>query len=157
MLPACSNNYKEQDTVAQPAAAPAFPSGVSTDVGVGHAGIYPADAESCCWLSDDAKFSTRIPASAHKLTFVVFTPKAPPIVNGGENLTVSIDGKRVKDVKLQPGSGSSVVVPLGSRPGGGDWLARIELKLSNSYVPKDAGINGDLRRLSVVLHSVSAN
>lgn len=157
MLAACSHRAKESSAVGQFApAAPAAPPGVSTGLGTTHSGIYPPIGEPCCWLAGDAKFVTSVPSSARTLTFKLFVPDVAPIVKNGETVTVLIDDKRVNDTKLVPGRSSAVRVRLPAHAGGGDRLARVELRMSYSYVPKDEHVNEDLRRLSVMLTAVTA-
>jgi hypothetical protein len=79
----------------------------------------------------------------------------PPVAQlSGQKLIVVAGAKPVAARAIRPGV-QSIVVQLPEAAVTGSRL-HIELHMSRSFVPKDAGMNGDRRRLAVMLRSVMA-
>ncbi len=139
------------------AAVPAglhLPEGTFANASIPFEGVYPVAAgDGCCFLSDRAVFGVRAPRAARNLRFTIYTlnyPQVPP-----QHLTFLIDGKTaLRSGVLPKGIVSTVDVPLPSGSRGKPAL-RVEIE-ATSFVPKEIGINGEPRRLSVVLSSVTA-
>ena len=115
-------------------------------------GIYAGQASNCCFLSDRAAFTVRGTAHARSLVLNVFVPSYSFYKE--QRLTVRIDGKVATETGvLRSGAMTAVNVPILAAGGSPDSL-RVEISPSYSFVPEDAGLNGDTRRLSVILTSV---
>lgn len=132
----------------------ALPRGIDRSEAGTAVGIYPGDAADCCFIGSRAAFTVRAPNGARWLTLVVYVPNYSAY--GQQRLAVRVNGTQalVTGV-LENGATTALSVPI-PRIAERARALRIEIVPSFTYVPSDMGINGDTRRLSVILTSVSA-
>jgi hypothetical protein len=138
--------------------APAYryPTGLATDAPTLHttSGVYPASAndDTCCWLNGNAHFFMPAQPGATSLTIQVYVPPVGPLAtNPGTVSILDAHGKPVATKGLKNGIQTLTLALAPKSTAGG--LVSIRLKTSTAFVPKDLGLNGDIRRLSVVLMS----
>ena len=122
-------------------------------------GIFPNAGGDpiCCWLTDDAVFQISTPASATQVLFVVVVPDLRVLHRVRRALTVNVNGKPAGNFDLKFGS-STLTVPLhpaGMHPAENHGTA-VEFKARFSFVPKTEHLNGDTRKLSIILRSLRA-
>ena len=158
----CADGDMGGTSAAQPAPVQAtaagvrgsYPPGVLTGGGDRISGIFPAAAATgeCCWTGPDVYFDVRSDARSRVLRLRIYEPPVAQL--SGQKLIVVAGAKPVAARAIRPGV-QSIVVQLPAAAVTGSRL-HIELHMSRSFVPKDAGMNGDRRRLAVMLRSVMA-
>ena len=114
-------------------------------------GIYAAyDAGSCCWVAAHAELKVLEPAGADTLLLNVYLPDFA-VRSGANSLSVQIDGApSARRCCLGPGE-HELKIPL---PRAAHGLLTITLRPDHTFVPKQLGLNGDSRHLSVMLRQV---
>ena len=140
--------------VAQTASAgPNSAQGLPNREVINATGIYTKSGDPmCCWLADDAVFRINTLPSATRLRAMIVVPDLPVLRHSRRTLGVIIDGKPVANFSLRFGT-STLTVPL--HPGNRKSTT-VEFKPGFSFVPKDEHINGDTRKLSIILKSLRA-
>lgn len=160
-LTACYSDQADRQSGTTAAAPPTltYPNGVVTtgDAQSKLRGIFPtagADAGSCCWLGPEADFRVMAPAGARVLTLTTYEPVIPKLSDAQSVSLLDAAGHVVSARRVAPGK-QTVNLPL-SKKSVTNGAVSVRLRMGSSIVPKDAGLNGDPRRLSVMLISVSA-
>jgi hypothetical protein len=126
-----------------------FPNQVSA---VAH-GLYPEDtSQACCFLAQTARLRLAKPIGARVATFTFYVPHFPPFVSAPERITMAFDGIPAGEAELRIGvRDASFTFPPQLV---GKSNVEAVMTMSIAYVPKEIGINGDPRRLSVILKEV---
>ncbi|MHB1551268.1 MAG: hypothetical protein ACYCX6_08780 [Vulcanimicrobiaceae bacterium] len=114
-------------------------------------GLYPGQTQAqCCFLSAAASLSLDKAATATSATFEFYVPDVPPFADAPEIVIIAFNGVRAgAPVALAPGL-HDVHLALPSRFAGARAVTAA-LRMSVSYVPREIGLNGDARRLSIML------
>ena len=117
-------------------------------------GIYPADtAKDCCFLAGQAHMTLDNPQGAQRAVFSFYVPAVKPLTERPESVSVAFDGvSSGAPAPLTTGAQDVLVnIPASVRD-----RAHLTATLTMSYawVPKDVGLNGDTRHLSVILTKV---
>lgn len=115
-----------------------------------HDGVYPApDASQCCFLASAASLKLDVPPNATMATFDFYIPDLPPFAHAPERVSASFDGKAwSRGTELQEGAQHmTLALPVKKHRGAVTAL----LRMSIAFVPKELGINQDVRKLSIML------
>lgn len=157
ILSACSQTSVEHaNSSATPGAVWVYPAGVTPpinpDIGAAH-GVYASQGANCCFLAQTASFEAIKPLAAKTAEFALWVPDIPYIHRHGQTISAEFDGVGAgPPVQLHPGAQTiSFALPKAVAR---DGKVHIRLNMSTSYVPKALGMNGDIRRLSLILVSV---
>ena len=144
---------------ATPATPTPLPSSLALPPGIARAdaptmrGIYPSDAATCCFIGARADFTLHLPTQTSSLTLDVYVPSYA--FYGPQRLTVLVNGAiATRTGALARGSTDAIAVPLARSASRAN--VRVSIVPSYTYVPKEAGVNADTRRLSVILTDVTA-
>lgn len=155
IIAGCSLQAKStQDTGG---AHPAYPPGIVTPASVQdavRAGLYPGDtADQCCFLSDRATIEFAAPATAHYATLTFYVPEHRPFDKHSERVIVMRAGRTISTNDFPKGT-HSLRLQL---PSAGAGYARrsVTLRMALAYVPKALGINDDVRKISIMLVSIT--
>lgn len=131
-------------------AGPAATARQRAALGLDTADAYPsetfAEGTDGAWLAPDARLDLRVPGPG----VVELRLSAPRVVPPGAR--VSVDGGDPLEIDALGPSPVDVAVPVGTAAAA-DGIARIRLT-STPFVPAEAGLGSDTRRLGVVLHGV---
>lgn len=119
-----------------------------------YAGVYPSsDRAQCCFLGGTAVLKLANPPNARTITLDMYVPDVRPFAGKAESIRITLNGKPV---------GGAAVLSLGANavsisvtPAQARSQLVLVVKPSITFVPKDWGINGDVRRLSVMLLRVT--
>jgi hypothetical protein len=117
--------------------------------------VSPApDDPACCWVSPNVELlvEKKIPAVEADLSVVV--PGFAFFADGGQTVSVSIDGRTTAFPKLAVGS-HVLSVKLSSRRRAFLGHMPIDVRSARTFVPARTGVNGDTRKLGFVLQGVS--
>ncbi|HEY0383957.1 MAG TPA: hypothetical protein VGC72_17320 [Candidatus Elarobacter sp.] len=136
------------------AAATQLPQGVT---GSAVTGVYPAGPdEECCWTGPDVRFAVPADGAARTLQLDVYEPQLGAFVT--KHQLVSLVGARgtvTASRAVAPGKPITISFPLAPADVK-DGVASVHLRMTVSYVPKDAGLGPDVRRLALILKRASA-
>lgn len=134
------------------APAAQLPAGIT---GSAVSGIYPAGSdEECCWTGPDVRFSVPADASAKTLQLDVYEPQLGAFV--GKHQVVSLVDARgavTATRTVAAGKPTSIAFPLAAADVKGG-TASVHLRMAVSYVPKEAGLGPDVRRLALIVKRV---
>lgn len=122
------------------------------------AGIYPSGGgEECCWTGPDVRFQIAVGGTPTALKLDVFEPKLGAFGSGKPQVVSLVDarGAVVASQRVPPGRPLNLAFPLAASDVR-DGMANVHLRMQTSYVPKDTGLGPDLRRLALIIKSVSA-
>ena len=152
LLTACNRGNGYQST-AGPGGVAVYPAGIvlPADYATGaRSGIYSSDEpKTCCFLAGSALLTLDNPAGAQFAVFTFYVPSVAPLKNG-ETVRVRLEGTSAgAPAHLSPGMQDvtfTIPPPLRNRR----HLAAT-LDMSVKWVPKNIGLNADLRELSVML------
>jgi len=108
----------------------------------------------CCWLAADAVFHVSVPASATKLTVIVIAPSVAAVRHGDASIAILINGRHAGDFRALRVGANALTIPLPAD--GAGRTATVELKPGFFFVPKNEHLNGDTRKLSVILRELKA-
>jgi hypothetical protein len=159
MLAACSHAHPH--AIASPPAAPAgppsvYPAGIVAPASFPaavRAGIYPASsAAQCCFLAGRTLLVLDNPANARRVVFTFYVPGVKPFLKQKEHVSIALDGVHAATVALALGEQNVTVAIPASVRATRHLIAG--LRMSVSFVPKQIGLNADVRELSVVLLKV---
>ena len=116
-------------------------------------GIYPGtDAGNCCWVGARAIFRISVPRSADTFLLNIYLPDFGTPKNG-QSIRVQIGSAPVQ-LRCCLGTGEhELLFTLPAQARHGDVL--IQLWPSNTFVPKEIGLNQDPRHLSILLRSIA--
>lgn len=119
----------------------------------GPAGVYadPNPAQ-CCWMGKRAIFTFASAEKARQLEFTFFAPQYPAGL-GPEAFTLRFDGQSSVTRCCYDAGLHDLLIPLPSNLRNGPLEVTIEAKFA--FVPKDFGMNGDVRSLSVIARKVA--
>lgn len=116
-------------------------------------GIYAGDN----WMSTDVRFRMHAEQAARTVRLVVYVPEfAPWTSSPGEIESLDPAGKTLATRALKPGR-QTVDLPIPKGAISSDGIATVRLHLTGGRVPKDLGLNGDIRKIAAMLVSASAN
>lgn len=130
------------------AGSPAAGAGLSDGV----YGSAIANDPSCCWIAPDAVLPVMVSAGTRELDLQVYLPSYGPFVQHGQTSTVSAPETGTSTHTIPLGA-SEIIVRL-LRPSPKDGLVRLRVRSSAVLVPAASGINGDSRRLALIVLSV---
>jgi hypothetical protein len=112
-------------------------------------GVFPEPAGNpCCWLSAKAHFAVSAKKGSKALRLAVYVVDVAGLATGQSVSLVDAKGKTIAERLVHLGP-QSVTFPVPSP--GAHGTVEVTLVMGKSVVPKDAGLNGDVRRLSVML------
>jgi hypothetical protein len=165
LLSALTACYSDQSGSAQNASATAgqpdiYPAGIvaardangkNTSVGV-----YPvssAEAQSCCWLAPEASFRVLANNDVRELRLTVYEPKIGRLATSSQQVSLLDANGRVFATRPVASGLQTVTLPV-PRDVVGSGVVAVRLRMAVSVVPKDAGVNGDTRDLSLILQEV---
>jgi len=140
---------------AAPGAAEIYPAGILTtrDAKGGIRGVYPG-AASCCWLGPEARFRVDADADAKTLKLTVFEPELGNLTASQRVSLLDTAGRVFSSHVVKAGGQTfTLAIPKNVVANGS---VSVRLRMAASVVPKDLGVNGDNRRLSLILQDVSA-
>ena len=137
-----------------------YPAGMITDAAslAKIRNVYPAVSGegSCCWIGPNAVFRVSATPAARSMRLLIYVPAIGPLRATPPTLSaIGPNGKAMASMRLRLGE-QTVRLPLaiGSFAGGS---TEIHLHSNESFIPKDFNLNGDTRRLTVILESVGVN
>lgn len=159
MLTACSHAHSR--ATATPTADHAgslsvYPPGIVPPANFSaavRAGIYPAaTAAQCCFLAARSWVVLDNAPSARLVVFTFYVPTVKPLLKQKERASIAFDGVHAATLQLALGPQNvTVAIPANVR---GTRHLIAALRMSISFVPKQIGLNDDVRKLSVVLLKV---
>jgi peptidoglycan/LPS O-acetylase OafA/YrhL len=131
------------------------PAGVNRegDLSVQTNGIFTGRSrEECCWLSPSARFRADAPRTAAQLVLHLYVPDLPYLRSHPESLRARLNGRLVAQQNgLAPGAHVLALPLRGSAAG----AVQVELDSGPPWSGADLGINGDRRKVTVLLQAVS--
>lgn len=134
-----------------------YPPGIAAPRGEADAqrrGVYLETAPAaCCFLGADAAFELRKPAGDSTIVFSFLVPATAPFAHAPEIVNVLFEGVPAGSAPLSPGV-HDVRFRLSPAMAKRTRITS-SMHMSISYVPKQIGMNGDTRRLSIKLLRVS--
>jgi hypothetical protein len=162
LLAACYNG-DAGDSRPTPApsteAALLYPGGIvsTPDATTSIRGVYPvgnSDAQSCCWLGQEASFRVSARTGVKNLKVTIFEPTMGNLAASQEMSLLDAKGKTLSSQRVGPGLQTiSLALPADAVTNG---AISVSLRMSTVIVPKSLGINADPRQLSLILRDVSA-
>jgi hypothetical protein len=135
-----------------------LPAGVEagTDAHAAVTGIYPASSgETCCWLNREAHFYVAVTNDVSTLRLKIYVPAIGPLAKNPGTITLLENKKSGTDSKILHTGTQDVDFPI-ARESIAGGLISVDIKMAQSFVPSDLGLNGDVRRVSAVLLNASA-
>lgn len=162
LLTACysDDSSSKQGAAATPAPQDIYPTGIlsTRDAKGTIAGVYPvssAEAQSCCWLGPEARFRVFADPGVRTVRLTVYEPKMGNLATAHQRVSLlDMNGRVFSSRPIATGL-QTVLLPV-PKDIVGSGAASVRLRMSTTIVPKDAGVNGDTRALSVILQQVSA-
>jgi len=117
------------------------------------AGVYPGNQKACCFLGPTARLILNKPAGKLVAIFNFYVPKMEPDASS-QTITVAATGTSATG-SLMGAVGRRIVVSL-EFPAAyqNRTMVPVTIAASKSFVPSEIGMNGDTRRLSVMLIKV---
>jgi O-antigen ligase len=116
-------------------------------------GIYPGtDRGNCCWLGTQGALRITVPNGADTLLVTVFVPDYAARRNG-QSLSLQVDHAAPQE-RCCFGAGQhefAFRLPPSAR---GSHVIIARLFAGSTFVPKDIGLGGDTRRLSLLIRSI---
>lgn len=155
MLAAVTGCSSGTSSPSQPAIADNAPPNViiaGKVAGGEYDGLYPDSVKSqCCWLSPHAVLHFKPPEGSKAVLFHIYVPDLAIFRSDPQQIAFSSQGRVVKRYCcFRPGA-YTLVLPISTL-----GLDRNEVQMDAGTVdiPVDQGINGDVRKLAVILSSI---
>jgi hypothetical protein len=120
-------------------------------------GLYAStsrDGASCCWIAPEAVLPVLVDAGTRDLDIRVYLPSYQPFQRQGQSITISAPETGTSTHTVPLGN-SDVIVHL-VHPVSKAGVVRLHVRSAAVLVPSALGINGDQRRLALIVRSVEA-
>jgi hypothetical protein len=127
-----------------------YPPGVVDDLNHSPIGIFPASGELCCWIGDDAQFAISVGEGPRTIALNLYLPALGPTAMLPSQVSIVIgNGRYIGTYHIRIGEQTIAIhIPNGAARSG---IVRLRLRADRSFTPKALGLNGDVRRLSIIL------